>query len=218
MEQTSATPEIDPAKEGLEIEPPAPPAPAAAPGGRRQPSAAMIASEGRRFNRDLAAAPDDGVVKIDKDTAIKAAKKLGWSNKKWGVAGMRAVSELGGFLNQPIELRKILATQSMNTLEQIEMAIEAGSKLARGESIDPESKVVIPAADRAKAIQAVALAAQAHNETCQHLLKMAESAYGKESLGGGAPTPTNKPPNFGLRVTSPDGSVTEAIASSGATP
>lgn len=175
-------------------------------------SPALLRAAQRRLDTELSVAPLDGVVKVSRDVAIKAAKTLGLSGKQWGVRAMRAKEELGEYLTQPLVVCQIIAVSTANTLSQLEGAIEAGAKLVKGENLDPEKKIEIPIADRAKALQALALASEAHVQLSAHLLKISESANPKETTD--APPP-NLPPSFGLEVTSADGAVTRVVANSG---
>lgn len=179
---------------------------------RREFSPQALAAYERKYKEDLARAPEDGVVRVDSNTAIVAAKLLGKSKKDWGVRGLRAREQLGQYLNQPIKLRPLLAVSTMDSIEQIQSVMAAGAKIANGIPLDPENKTVIRAEDRAKAITAVALAAQAHVDLSNHLLKLSDKGGVDD---GSQQPPQNKPPSFGAEFVSPDGTKTRIAATSG---
>lgn len=172
----------------------------------------------KEYAADKRRAPDDGVVQVDSKSAIVAARTLGLNGKQWGVRGIRAREQLGKYLNQPLRLRPLMAVNTMNTLEQLDAAMEAVVKLSRGETVVPQDagkEVIIRAEDRVKAGQAASMIAEAHVKLSEHLLKLAESANPKSDNGANGNIPLNKPPSFATEVTAPDGTTVRTVASSG---
>lgn len=158
----------------------------------------------RAWERDAAIAPKDGVVPISDKQAIKAAKLLGFSQKNWNVATLRAKRELGQFLTVPITARLVMVS-NIDTLEQVNEVTKFAKKLAEDEGL--------AAKERLMAVGMVAAAGKVAGELGEQIMKLAEAAKDKDSNSGSKPK--NLPPSAGIEMTLPDGNKITMVANSG---
>lgn len=159
----------------------------------------------RKWERDLKKAPKDGIVQVNEKQAIKAAKKLGYSQAQWNVATLRAKQELGHFLSTKITAR-ILLVNDIDTLEQVRAVAEVGKKLA--ENTDLAAK------ERIAAIGMVAHAGKVCGELSDQILKLAQAADEKANSNSNG-KPKNLPPSVGVEMINADGSKVAIVAKSG---